>query len=489
MAWALPRALRRLGAALVHTQYALPSAVRAPAVVTIHDVSFEDRADGRRDRLVFQQVVPRRADRAARVLTVSERTKRDLVDLYGLGRRSRRRDAERRRPGLRAGRRRPRPRRVALRARGRCDPGAEEPAGGARGRAGGRAGARRRRADEGRARRRGAPRRGGARLEGLRGDRAARRALPRRGVPRPAVATRGLRAPVVEAMASGTPVVTVADPALVEVAGDAAVVVPEESLADGIRRALERARPARRSRARAGTVPSAGRRPPGRPSASTARRSAVTAVSAIVVSQARPEPERCCPCSRRRSTSLSSSPTAPGRCRRSCRPGCASSRTPRPLRLAENVNLGTAATTGDVGRLREPGRRPRRRRRRGAPRVRGDTRRLRHRRAADGVAGRHVAADAPRFPTVRGTLVRRTPLRAPRGRRSSGSATTTTSTRTSTSRSRRTGCSALPPHAPRNARRARRLGRGLPPLRRGHRPRATARCARAGSGGTSRRRA
>ena len=39
-------------------------------------------------------------------------------------------------------------------------------------------------------------------------------------------------------MASGTPVVTVPDPALVEVAGDAAVVVPEDELADGIRRAV-----------------------------------------------------------------------------------------------------------------------------------------------------------------------------------------------------------------------------------------------------------
>ena len=29
MAWTLPRALRRLDAALVHTQYALPSAARA----------------------------------------------------------------------------------------------------------------------------------------------------------------------------------------------------------------------------------------------------------------------------------------------------------------------------------------------------------------------------------------------------------------------------------------------------------------------------
>ena len=49
----------------------------------------------------------------------------------------------------------------------------------------------------------------------------------------------GFGLPVVEAMASGTPVVTVPDPALVEVAGDAAVVVPEAELAAGIRRAVE----------------------------------------------------------------------------------------------------------------------------------------------------------------------------------------------------------------------------------------------------------
>ena len=39
-------------------------------------------------------------------------------------------------------------------------------------------------------------------------------------------------------MASGTPVVAVPDPALREVAGDAAIFVEEAELADGIRRAL-----------------------------------------------------------------------------------------------------------------------------------------------------------------------------------------------------------------------------------------------------------
>jgi glycosyltransferase involved in cell wall biosynthesis len=39
-------------------------------------------------------------------------------------------------------------------------------------------------------------------------------------------------------MASGTPVVTVPDPALLEVAGDAAIVAETGDLGDGIRRAL-----------------------------------------------------------------------------------------------------------------------------------------------------------------------------------------------------------------------------------------------------------
>jgi glycosyltransferase involved in cell wall biosynthesis len=82
----LPRLLRGLGAALVHCQYALPLALPCPAVVTIHDLSFEREPPlmSRKDRLVFRQVVPRAARKAARVLTVSERTRRDLRELYDI---------------------------------------------------------------------------------------------------------------------------------------------------------------------------------------------------------------------------------------------------------------------------------------------------------------------------------------------------------------------------------------------------------------------
>jgi glycosyltransferase involved in cell wall biosynthesis len=84
MAVAVPRLLRRLRPALAHFQHALPLALSCPAVVTIHDLSFERDPSlmPRRDRLIFRTVVPRAARRAARVLAVSERTRRDLLELY-----------------------------------------------------------------------------------------------------------------------------------------------------------------------------------------------------------------------------------------------------------------------------------------------------------------------------------------------------------------------------------------------------------------------
>jgi glycosyltransferase involved in cell wall biosynthesis len=86
MAIGLPRLLRRLRPALAHFQHALPLALPCPAVVTIHDLSFaRDRTlMGRKDRMIFRRVVPRAARRAARVLAVSERTRRDLRQLYDI---------------------------------------------------------------------------------------------------------------------------------------------------------------------------------------------------------------------------------------------------------------------------------------------------------------------------------------------------------------------------------------------------------------------
>ena len=84
MAWSVPRLLRRVRPRLVHFVHALPLRLEVPAVLTVQDLSFErDRTlMGWKDRAVFRRVVPRSVRRAARVLAISERTKRDLVELY-----------------------------------------------------------------------------------------------------------------------------------------------------------------------------------------------------------------------------------------------------------------------------------------------------------------------------------------------------------------------------------------------------------------------
>jgi glycosyltransferase involved in cell wall biosynthesis len=86
MAWGLPRLLRRLRPDLAHFQHAIPLGWSGPTVVTLHDLHFErdPSAMGLVDRLTFKTVVPRAARRADAVLAVSERTKRDAIELYGI---------------------------------------------------------------------------------------------------------------------------------------------------------------------------------------------------------------------------------------------------------------------------------------------------------------------------------------------------------------------------------------------------------------------
>jgi glycosyltransferase involved in cell wall biosynthesis len=244
MGWSLPRALSRLGADLSHSQHALPLRPPCPCVVTVHDVSFARQPElmNLKDRVVFRRIVPRAVRRAVRVLTVSERTKADIADLYGV------------------------PREKIVVTPNGVDPLFRPAAPGEQEQSTNlpqgpyvlAVGAIQQRKNQlaalSAAQAVGLPlvvvgpekdaalaaelRRRGARVEGhVESDRLAELY---RGAACLVQSSRyeGFGLPVLEAMASGTPVVAVRDPALQEVAGDAAVFVDEDGLADGIREAV-----------------------------------------------------------------------------------------------------------------------------------------------------------------------------------------------------------------------------------------------------------
>jgi glycosyltransferase involved in cell wall biosynthesis len=75
------------GISLVHSpDFTAPPALSRPSIITIHDLAFEREPECAVPSLrsYLQRVVPRAARRATRVVAVSENTKRDVMDLYGI---------------------------------------------------------------------------------------------------------------------------------------------------------------------------------------------------------------------------------------------------------------------------------------------------------------------------------------------------------------------------------------------------------------------
>jgi glycosyltransferase involved in cell wall biosynthesis len=71
---------------VVHAVYFLPPATGRPTVLTVHDISFERFPEffSRRARVRDRLLIRASARAASRVVTVSETSRRDLVELYGL---------------------------------------------------------------------------------------------------------------------------------------------------------------------------------------------------------------------------------------------------------------------------------------------------------------------------------------------------------------------------------------------------------------------
>lgn len=84
MAIGVPRLLGRLRPALAHFVHSLPLRCPAPAVLTVQDLSWERDPSvfGFWDLLTFKIFVRRSVRRADHVFAISERTKRDLVEVY-----------------------------------------------------------------------------------------------------------------------------------------------------------------------------------------------------------------------------------------------------------------------------------------------------------------------------------------------------------------------------------------------------------------------
>ncbi|MFL5950774.1 MAG: glycosyltransferase family 4 protein [Gaiellaceae bacterium] len=85
MAVRVPQLLRRLRPELAHFVHSLPLHCPVPAVLTVQDLSWERDPSvfGWWDLATFKVFVRNSVKRARHVFAISERTKRDLVELYG----------------------------------------------------------------------------------------------------------------------------------------------------------------------------------------------------------------------------------------------------------------------------------------------------------------------------------------------------------------------------------------------------------------------
>ncbi len=85
-ATALPKALRSLKVDLLHVQYTVPFRCPCPVVTTVHDISFKIHPKWfpLKDRLLLNLTVPNSMRRAAKVITVSESSRKDILRIYKL---------------------------------------------------------------------------------------------------------------------------------------------------------------------------------------------------------------------------------------------------------------------------------------------------------------------------------------------------------------------------------------------------------------------
>lgn len=78
--------LRKHPVDVLHVQFTAPPFCPCPVVVSIHDLSFEHlpHTFHRRSRTQLRLTVRHSAKRAAKILTLSEHTKSDIIDTYGI---------------------------------------------------------------------------------------------------------------------------------------------------------------------------------------------------------------------------------------------------------------------------------------------------------------------------------------------------------------------------------------------------------------------